>query len=132
MKTGFRPHQIARARVPRLSDADARGLQALRHADLRERRRLDLAPEAPWSCPENCPSYIKRTWDAGWTLGALADTKPDPAAPEVEPENIAALLDMAEDVINTIGADVLAEHRAAQEKASKGRFAKLKRKRGKR
>ena len=50
----------------------------------------------------------------------------------VEPEDVAALLDMAEDVINTIGADVLAEHRAAQAKKDKGRFPKFRRKRGKR
>lgn len=93
--------------------------------------RLDLAPEAPWKCPADCASYAKRTWDAGWTLGTLADTTPDPLQP-VEGEDVAALLDMAEDVINTIGADVLAEHRAEQAKKDKGRFPKLKRKRGKR
>lgn len=94
--------------------------------------RMDLAPEAPWNCPAECASYAKRTWDAGWTLGALADTAPDPEAPQVESGDIAALLDMAEDVINTIGADVLAEHRAAQEKKDKGLRAKFKKRRGKR
>lgn len=95
--------------------------------------RIDKAPEAPWNCPENCPSYSKRTWDAGWTLGKLADTAPDPVAPQVASEDIAALLDMAEDVINGIGADVLAEHRAEQEKKAKGtRFSKFKKRRGKR
>jgi hypothetical protein len=92
--------------------------------------RLDLAPEAPWNCPAECASYTRRTWDAGWTVGTLADTAPDPDKP-VEGD-VAALLDMAEDVINGIGADVLAEHRAEQAKKEKGRFPKLKRKRGKR
>lgn len=94
--------------------------------------RLDLAPEAPWKCPESCASYARRTWDAGWTLGALADTAPDPVEPPGASEEVAALLDMAEDVINDIGADVLAEHRAAQEKKAKGRLPKFKKRRGKR
>jgi hypothetical protein len=94
--------------------------------------RLDLAPEAPWRCPADCPRFERRTWDAGWTLGKLADTKPDPAEPAGDSEEIAALLDMAEDVINDIGAEVLAEHRAAQEKKNKGLLPKFKRKRGKR
>ena len=25
--------------------------------------RLDLAPEAPWRCPDNCPSYKRRLAD---------------------------------------------------------------------
>ena len=94
--------------------------------------RLDLAPEAPWRCPEDCPSYARRTWDAGWTQGKLADTEPDPEAPEVPAGDIAALLDMAEDVINEIGADVLADHRKAQEKKNKGLLPKFKKRRGKR
>lgn len=92
--------------------------------------RLDLAPEAPWECPADCASYARRTWDAGWTLGTLADAKPDPVKPV--DADVAALLDMAEDVINDIGADVLAEHREQQAKKEKGRFPKFKRKRGKR
>lgn len=94
--------------------------------------RLDLAPEAPWRCPEDCPSYVKRTWDAGWTLGKLADTEPDPDHPGGEPEEVAAVLDMAEDVINSIGAEVLAEHREQQAKKDKGLRAKFKKRRGKR
>jgi len=94
--------------------------------------RLDLAPEAPWKCPDDCPSYTRRTWDAGWTLGPLADREPDPVAPPVDAKEAAAVLDMAEDVINNIGADVLAEHRAAMDKKSRGFLPKFKRKRGKR
>lgn len=94
--------------------------------------RLDLAPEAPWKCPDECARYERRTWDAGWTLGKLADTTPDPEVPDTNAGDIAALLDMAEDVINEIGADVLAEHRAQQAKNKKGLLPKFKRKRGKR
>ena len=38
---------------------------------------LDLAPDAPWRCPEQCPEYERRL-DAGWTYGTLvAPTTPD-------------------------------------------------------
>lgn len=95
--------------------------------------RLDLAPEAPWKCPENCPSYAKRMWDAGWTLGTLADTEPDPVLPaHADAKEAAAVLDMAEDLVNSIGADVLAEHREKEAKAAKGRLPKFKKRRGKR
>ena len=35
--------------------------------------RLDLAPEAPWRCPENCPSYRRRLADVGWVHGSLVE-----------------------------------------------------------
>ena len=31
---------------------------------------LDLAPDAPWRCPDNCPKYERRM-DAGWTYGTV-------------------------------------------------------------
>ena len=34
---------------------------------------LDLAPEAPWRCPENCPSYHRRLADVGWVHGSLVE-----------------------------------------------------------
>ncbi len=94
--------------------------------------RLDLAPEAPWKCPDDCPSYQRRTWDAGWTLGKLADTEPDPEPPAVPAHDVAAVLDMAEDLVNSIGAEVLAEHRAEKAKKQKGLLPKFKKRRGKR
>ncbi len=95
--------------------------------------RLDLAPEAPWKCPDNCPSYARRMWDAGWTLGTLADTEPDPVLPaQADPAAAASVLDMAEDLVNSIGADVLSEHREKEAKKAKGRLPKFKKRRGKR
>jgi hypothetical protein len=73
--------------------------------------RLDLAPEAPWRCPENCPSYKPRMADVGWVHGSLVEP-----AIEDEPEdpggNIAALLDSAEDIVNEVAPGVLEEVRA--------------------
>ena len=34
---------------------------------------LDMAPDAPWRCPENCPVYERRLADAGWTHGSLVE-----------------------------------------------------------
>jgi hypothetical protein len=71
---------------------------------------LDLAPEAPWRCPENCPKYERRMADVGWNLGGLVR----PRVPE-EPEMIelnddaAALLDHAEDILNAAGPEIVAD-----------------------
>jgi hypothetical protein len=71
---------------------------------------LDLAPEAPWRCPDDCPKYERRMADVGWSLGSLVR----PSVPE-EPDMIelnddaAALLDHAEDILNAAGPDILAE-----------------------
>ena len=51
---------------------------------------LDLAPEAPWRCPENCPSYERRLVDVDWHHGSLIIP---PTPPEPEAEGIAELLD---------------------------------------
>jgi hypothetical protein len=71
--------------------------------------KLDLAPEAPWRCPENCPSYHRRLADVGWVHGSLVEP-----AIEDEPEsggNVAELLESAEEFINEVGPGILAEVR---------------------
>jgi hypothetical protein len=67
---------------------------------------LDLAPEAPWRCPENCSSFEVRLADVDWKYGSLV-IPPTPPAPEGEA--IAEVLDAAEDVVNAVGPEVLAE-----------------------
>ena len=79
--------------------------------------RLDAAPEAPWRCPENCALYEKRRFDAGWQYGSLAPDRKVPAAPEVPDEQVASVLDQAEDIVNAIGSDVLAEFEARDRRA---------------
>ena len=39
---------------------------------------LDLAPEAPWRCPDDCPKYTRRLADVNWSYGSLV-TPRDPA-----------------------------------------------------
>ena len=78
--------------------------------------RIDLAPEAPWRCPENCVGYELRGFDAGWTIGSLTQNRQPAEPPPVIDESVAALLDQAEDHINSIGDEILAEVRAEQAK----------------
>ena len=82
--------------------------------------KIDLAPEAPWRCPQDCGGYSRRIVDAGWTYGSLADAMaPAPAEPEVSDDaEIAALLDAAEDIVNAAGVDLLAEFAKRDEKAA--------------
>lgn len=70
--------------------------------------RLDLAPEAPWRCPDDCPRYERRRFDVGWQYGSLAST-PTPPTPEPEGADVAALLDAAEDIVNAAAPEILAE-----------------------
>jgi hypothetical protein len=82
--------------------------------------RLDLAPEAPWKCPENCPAFEITLLDAGWTTGSLV-TPRTPDEPDVPGEEAAALLDQAEDIINEVGPGILAEVQAQRDKQAAGR-----------
>ena len=69
---------------------------------------LDLAPEAPWRCPDDCASYERRMADVGWVHGTLVEPaiedEPGPGGPEA-----AHLLDEAEDIVNAIGRSTLAD-----------------------
>jgi hypothetical protein len=71
---------------------------------------LDLAPEAPWRCPDDCPKYVKRLADVGWTHGTLVEPSVEDEPTET-PEDIAALLDSAEDVVNAATPAALEEAR---------------------
>jgi hypothetical protein len=78
----------------------------------------DLAPDAPWRCPEACVGYERRSVDAGFTVGSLVvpEPPPDPDLPEA-----AALLDQAEDIVNLVGPSVLAEWEVERAKREGGR-----------
>jgi hypothetical protein len=76
---------------------------------------LDLAPEAPWRCPENCPCYERRLADAGWTDGKLVEPAVEPE-PKLPGDEIASLLDAAESVVEQAAPSALAEARAREQK----------------
>lgn len=65
---------------------------------------LDLAPEAPWRCPEDCPAYQPRLADVNWAHGSLITppTPPEPASVATGDPTIGALLDEAEEIVNAV------------------------------
>lgn len=71
---------------------------------------LDLAPEAPWRCPAECPSFQKRRIDVNWSHGSLVTpATPDEPQGLGDDDSIAALLDAAEDIINDAVPGVIAD-----------------------
>jgi hypothetical protein len=80
---------------------------------------LDLAPDAPWRCPDPCPKYERRLADVAWTHGSLAIPPTPPEPPSVADGTAAALLDEAEDILNGAADRVIAEIEAEQ-RSSKG------------
>src|SRR5262245_51495939 len=87
--------------------------------------RIDLAPEAPWRCPDECVGYARRMMDAGWQVGTL-ETGYDEPEPEPQGDDIAALLDEAEDIVNSAAPDIMRDLGGKK----RGRFGRRKRKKG--
>jgi hypothetical protein len=86
---------------------------------------LDLAPEAPWRCPADCPAFQKRLADVNWKHGTLI-TPPTPDEPpglDERSDEIAALLDEAEDIVNAAGPRIRAEVDAERAAVERGGFA---------
>ena len=72
---------------------------------------LDLAPEAPWRCPDNCAAFQPRMADVNWQHGSLV-TPPTPAEPPsvtAGDPSVAALLDEAENIVNSVVDQTTAE-----------------------
>ena len=86
---------------------------------------LDLAPDAPWRCPENCPKYERRLADVAWTHGSLVTppTPPEPAG--LDDGSAAAVLDEAEDILNAAGDSIRAEVEAEQAAGKPGMFKRF-------
>jgi hypothetical protein len=77
---------------------------------------LDLAPEAPWRCPDECARYERRLADVAWVHGS-AITPPTPEeVPGLDDGSAAAVLDEAEAIVNAVGFDLMAEIEAEQNK----------------
>ena len=69
---------------------------------------LDLAPEAPWRCPADCPSYERRFADVNWQHGTLV-TPPPSDEPDGFDASSIELLDEADAIINAAAPEVLDE-----------------------
>jgi hypothetical protein len=80
--------------------------------------RIDLAPEAPWRCPDDCAGYERRMIDAGWQVGSLEQGYD---VPEAEPagEDITRLLDEAEDIVNSAAPEILSEFNTPRKRFGK-------------
>jgi len=89
---------------------------------------LDLAPEAPWRCPENCPSYHRRLGDADWVHGSLVEPAIEDE-PDDAPEDIAELLDSAEDIVNAVVPEAIAEAQQRERGGQSGRRGRFFRRR---
>ena len=83
---------------------------------------LDLAPDAPWRCPDDCPKYERRLADVAWTHGSLVVPSTPPEPPGLDDGSAAALLDAAEQIVNAAGAQVQAE---LEQPRPTGRLRKL-------
>ena len=73
---------------------------------------LDLAPEAPWRCPADCPRYERRMADVNWAHGTLVtpETPDEPLeALDRDDGSVARLLDEAEEIVNAVGPEVMAD-----------------------
>lgn len=92
---------------------------------------LDLAPDAPWRCPGGCSAFERRM-DMGWTYGKMAAPGTPDEPPGLDDGSAAAVLDEAEDFLNSVGAQVIAEveseRRAAADRPRRG-FGRLFRRR---
>lgn len=88
---------------------------------------LDLAPEAPWRCPDECPSFSRRTLDVGWQHGSFGVEAGRAVPAEPMGEDVAALLDAAEDIVNSAAPDIITDL-SGKKKRRFGKRAKRKRK----
>lgn len=93
---------------------------------------LNLAPEAPWRCPTDCPKFERRLMSAGWGQNALVTepTPPDPAGLG-DDDSIAALLSEVSDIFESSAPDIVAEVEAEKAKRANKNRGKRKFKRGK-
>ncbi|MGC8626302.1 MAG: hypothetical protein ACP5VR_01905 [Acidimicrobiales bacterium] len=69
---------------------------------------LNLAPEAPWRCPADCPRYEKDIIDGTFVVGSLnrpvVEDEPGASAGE-----IGAVLEEADLIVNAAGSEIAAE-----------------------
>jgi hypothetical protein len=76
---------------------------------------IDLAPDAPWRCPEPCSGFERRM-DIGWQVGTVVPPATPAEPPGLDDGSAAAVLDEAEQIINAIVPQALAEVAAEQAK----------------
>jgi hypothetical protein len=85
---------------------------------------LDLAPQAPWRCPADCPKFTRRLVDVNWKHGTLVtpETPAEPPGLDDDDGSIAALLDAAEDIVNAAGPTLMADVEAERARQAQPRW----------
>lgn len=88
---------------------------------------LDLAPHAPWRCPDDCPKYTRRLVDVNWNHGTLVtpETPAEPPGLDDDDGSIAALLDAAEEIVNSAGPMLVEEVEAERNRSARSRWRRL-------
>jgi hypothetical protein len=87
---------------------------------------LNLAPEAPWRCPADCPRYEKDIIDSTFVVGTLV-RPPTEEEPDVPKGEAASVLDAAETIVAAAGPEIVAD--VERERGSR-RWWKVWRRRG--
>jgi hypothetical protein len=86
---------------------------------------LDMAPEAPWKCPDNCPTYERRMADVGWQRGTLV-SPPVEDEPEVTGD-VTEMLGQVEEIVNDAAPEILKEVLRDEKRSErKGRWRRKK------
>ena len=80
---------------------------------------LDLAPDAPWRCPDDCGRYERRLADVAWVHGSAIVPPTPEEVPGLDDGSAAAVLDEAEAIVNAVGLDMMAEFEAQQKNAKR-------------
>lgn len=89
---------------------------------------LDLAPDAPWRCPDDCAKYERRMVNVAWAHGSLVPPATPVAPTSLDDGTAAAVLDDAEQIVNAAMGEVLADMQDKRKKKKKLRDKKKKNK----
>jgi len=87
---------------------------------------LDLAPDAPWRCPEECEKYDRRMVDVAWKRGSVVPSATPVAPASLDDGTAAAILDEAESIINAVFGEVVADMNDKRKNKKKNRDKKKK------
>jgi hypothetical protein len=77
---------------------------------------LNLAPEAPWRCPEDCGRYEHDIIDGSFVVGSLS-RPPVESEPDDPPEDVATILSEASSIVTAAGPEIVKE--IEQDRASR-------------
>ena len=111
--------------VPMRQDCKHFESRTYRNGETVRKCDLDLAPEAPWRCPDNCPAYERRMADVNWAHGTLVTPKtPDEPRDALDRSDgsVGRLLDEAEEIVNAAGPEILADVHAERARGEAPRW----------